>query len=447
MQRFSSSGRPKATAANAATTPDDDAGAAEEQVYLGRQPILDGRGALIAFELLFRSSLANFAVVTNDAEATAHVISRIFGDVGIHAALGGHTGYVNVDRTMLMSDIIELLPPERFVLEILETVEFDQALLDRCQALRSLGFRCALDDVSRLSPRFEEILPYIDIVKIDFLQCPRDEIEALVKVVKQHGKALLAEKIETLEDHEIAMRMGFEMFQGYYFAKPQVLSSRKTNASRTALLRLLVLLSGEPSIAEIEAELKAHPDLVVKLLRLLNSSAVGLTRTISSLHTAILVIGTRQVARWAQMLLFVDGNQLNLRADPLAELCGTRARFMELTANRIRPNDGRFSDTAFITGVLSLIYVLYGEATSDVVQRLPIDANIRRAVLNREGELGLLLNAAEATESGDYDAMSAACEPLPALKADDLAAIGLAAGAWYNYSVSPPRKDGETTSA
>ncbi|WP_408519051.1 EAL and HDOD domain-containing protein [Paraburkholderia madseniana] len=406
-----------------------------ECVYLGRQPILDRSGALNAFELLFRSGATNLAQVTDDANATAQVIARLIGDMGPRAVLGNHTGYVNVDRTVLMSDMVQLLPPERFVLEILETVTFDEALFRRCRDLRRAGFRLALDDVSQVSPRLLELLPCVDIVKIDFLECPRERLGELIGVVRQHGKVLLAEKVETPVDHDAAMCAGFELFQGYYFAKPQVLTSRRTTPSREALLRLLVLLSGEPETVELEAELKLSPNLVVQLLRLLNSSAFGLARRISSLREAIMIVGTRQITRWAQLLLFADGHLHALRSDPLAQLSGTRARFMELAAGRMRPRDERFADTAFITGVFSLVHVLSGRAIEDIVPRLPIHNDIQQALLERRGELGLLLNATEAAESGELMAIRAACDALPIFSPSDLTTLGLAAASWYDDHV------------
>ncbi len=400
-----------------------------ECVYLGRQPILDRSGALCAFELLFRSGAVNLAQFTDGADATMQVIARLIGDMGLCAALGDHTGYLNVDWSLLMSDVVQLLPPERFVLEILETVTFDEALFRRCNDLRRAGFRLALDDVSQVSPRLLEFLPCVDIVKIDFIECPRERLAELIGAVRQHGKVSIAEKVETRECHEAAMRAGFELFQGYHFAKPQVLTSRRITPSCEALLRLLVLLSGEAEIVELETELKRHPTIVIQLLRLLNSSAFGLARPISSMREAIMVVGTRQITRCAQLLLYTDGHLDTLHSDPLTQLCGTRARFMELAAGRLRPDDARFADTAFMTGVLSLVHVLFGSTIEDVVSTLPIHADIRRALLDRHGDLGLLLNAAEAAESGELLAIRAACEALTVLTPDDLTMLGLAAAA------------------
>jgi c-di-GMP-related signal transduction protein len=180
-----------------------------EYVYLGRQPILDRSGALNAFELLFRSGACNFAQITDGADATMQVIARLIGDMGLSAALGDHTGYVNVDRTVLMSDVVRLLPPERFVLEILETVTFDEALFRRCNDLRRTGYRLALDDVSQVCPRLLAFLPCVDIVKIDFLECPRERVAELIDAVRRQGKVSIAEKVETPEDHDAAMHAGF----------------------------------------------------------------------------------------------------------------------------------------------------------------------------------------------------------------------------------------------
>ena len=403
--------------------------AAPESVYLGRQPIVDRNGALNAFELLFRSDATNPARVTDDADATAQVLARLVGDMGLSAALGDHTGYLNVDRTVLMSDVVRQLPlpPERFVLEILETVTFDDALFRRCNELRRAGFRLALDDVSQVSRRLHAFLSCVDIVKIDFMECPRECLAELVSTVKQHGKLSLAEKVETREDHDAAMRAGFELFQGYHFAKPQVLISRRITPSRDALLRLMVVLNGEPGIVELEAELKRIPSLVVQLLRLLQSTASVRARTVSSMREAIMMVGTRQIARWAQLLLFADGDLDTLRSDPLSQLCGARARFMELAASQLRPDEVRFADTAFMTGVFSLVHVLFGSAIEDIVSTLPVRADMRRALLERHGDLGLLLDAAEAAESGDLTAIRAACDALPIFTPDDLIMLGLAA--------------------
>jgi c-di-GMP-related signal transduction protein len=377
-----------------------------ESVYLGRQPILNAEGALTAFELLFRDSTENRALITDDQEATAQVLVRTIGEVGISAALGPHIGYLNVNRDVLISDMILLVPPQRFVLEVLETVELDAATLQRCEKLRQYGFRLAFDDITTISERLLLALPVADVIKIDFVQCDRHVLPELVALVRQHRKVLLAEKVETEDDFQCALKHGFDLFQGYYFAKPQILRSRRASSSGHALLRLLSLLAQDPTVAELESELKLNPNLVVQILRLINSSAFGFSRPISSLRQAVIATGTRQITRWAQLLLFADGRNLPLQSDPLIQLAGTRARFMELAAAALHPNQGSLPDAAFMTGIFSLVHLVFGSSVAETVEMLPLSVAIRTAILEQTGELGLLLALAQACEHGDEARMT-----------------------------------------
>jgi c-di-GMP-related signal transduction protein len=403
-----------------------------QYVYLGRQPILDRKGALNAYELLFRPSARNFAEVHDDGRATAHVMARTLGGIGVPAVLGHHRGYVNIGRELLLSEMVQLMPPERFVLELLETVRVDARLTRRLDELRDAGFLVALDDVCELSDELLAALPHIDIVKIDFLLTARHLLPELTEAVRAQGKTLLAEKVETREDFAVARELGFDLFQGYFFARPQLLNAPRNRSSRLALLRLLALLAREADIIELEIELKRNPNVVVQLLRLVNSSAFGLARPIGSLREAILATGTRQIARWAQLLLYADGGDLPWRSDPLVQLAGTRSRFMELAARRLRPADEEFADAAFMTGIFSLVHVLLGSTPVDALDRLGLAPRIRDAIVLREGALGTLLNIAQTTEEGaDATSIVAGVPEFVGLSPAVLAELNLAAAAWF----------------
>ncbi|SEA85123.1 EAL and HDOD domain-containing protein [Paraburkholderia sartisoli] len=401
--------------------------------FLARQPILDRSGALFAYELLFRSGEQNFAQVSSDDEATAHVVARTIGGLGVPAVLGEHRGYVNIGRDLLFDDMIHVMSPERFVLEILETVRFDASVLRRLIQLRRAGFQIALDDVVELSGELVRVLPHADIVKIDFLQTDRAKLPELVSTIRRFGKTLVAEKVETREDFALASELGFDLFQGYFFARPQVLAAPRPKSSREALLRLLALLSREPDINEIEEELKRNPNVVVQLLRLANSSAFGLGREISSLRQAITATGTRQIARWTQLLLYADGRDLPWRSDPLVQLGRTRSRFMELAGNRLHPSDDRFADAAFMTGVFSLVHVVVDSTPECTLDRLGLAPQIRDAIVNHAGPLGTLLRITEAIEQGlDVDAIVREA-PLPefaGLTPEVIAGLSLSAASW-----------------
>ncbi|MFP3567729.1 EAL and HDOD domain-containing protein [Paraburkholderia sp. SIMBA_030] len=417
-----------------------DPAARAQFVYLGRQPILDRDGALNAYELLFRAGTHNYAEVGDNAQATAQVVARTIGGFGVPAVLGSHRGFVNIDRALLFNDIVHLMPPERFVLEILETVAFDAQLARRLTELRRAGFQVALDDVTELSDELIAVLPHADIVKIDFLQTGRSALAKLAAAVRGHGKVLVAEKVETREDFMLARELGFDLFQGYFFARPQVLAAPRNRSPRPALLRLLALLSRDDGdIAELEAELKLNPSVVVQLLRLVNSSAFGLGRNIASLREAIIATGTRQITRWAQLLLYADGGDLPWRADPLVQLAGTRSRFMELAAGWLHPRDDDFSDAAFMTGIFSLIHVVVGSTPAAVLEKLGLAPQIREAIVSRSGPLGTLLRIAEAAGEG-ADAASIAASPdapagFTALTPEVLAELNLSAAAWFGAHI------------
>ncbi|TKC86768.1 EAL domain-containing protein [Trinickia terrae] len=401
-----------------------------ECVYLGRQPIIERNGALNAYELLFRSSSQNFALVNDDAQATAQVVARTIGGIGISAALGSHRGYVNINRELLLDDIIHLMSPERFVLEVLETVSFDATLIARIGKLRRAGYAVALDDVCELTDGLLSIITHVDIIKIDFLQTPRARLAELAEAVRARGKTMIAEKVETREDFALARQLGFDMFQGYYFARPQVLTARRTDPSRRSLLRMLALLAGDAQLTELEAELKLNPEVVVQLLRLVNSSAYGLGRRIASLREAIIAAGTRQIARWAQLLLYAGSGDLPWRVDPLVQLAGARSRFMELAASRVRPDDERFVDAAFMTGIFSLVHVVLGVATpAEALDKLGLVSEIRDAIVYGVGPLGALLAIAQAAEEGGIELP--AQQPFEALTPEVLAELNLAAATWF----------------
>lgn len=418
---------------------DPDAAAAPQFVYLGRQPILDRQGALNAYELLFRAGAHNYAEVTNDAQATAQVVARALGGIGVPAVLGPHRGFVNIDRTMLFDDIVHVMPPERFVLEILETVQFDGQLGRRLGELRRGGFQVALDDVTALSDELLAMLPHADIVKIDFLQTERAHLPELAAAMRGQGKTLIAEKVETREDFALARELGFDLFQGYFFARPQVLAAPRNRSPRPGLLRLLALLSRDAGIVELEAELKLNPSVVVQLLRLVNSSAFGLGRNIASLREAIIATGTRQIARWAQLLLYADSGDLPWRADPLVQLAATRSRFMELAASWMRPADDEFADAAFMTGIFSLVHVLLGTTPKAVLEKLGLAAQIREAIVELRGPLGMLLRIAEAAgEGADAASIARSADAPPefaALTPEILAELNLSAAAWFGAHV------------
>jgi len=404
---------------------------AADQLFLGRQPILDRDQRLYAYELLFRNGSRNFADVTDGVEATATVIANAFTELGVEAALGSHRGFINVDEQFLFSDMLELLPRHAVVLEILETVRPTPAVIERCIALKAAGFTLALDDVIQLEPEFAELLALVEIVKVDIQPLSRVQLMQLAMKLKPMGKHLLAEKVDSREQMEQCLKLGFTLFQGYYFAKPTIISGKKLDHSQISLMKLMGLLLSDADTAEIEAALKPEPGLTINLLRMTNSVGAGSTEKIVSLGHAITVLGRRQLQRWLQLLVFAAGKQ-NSASNPLLLLAATRGRLMELLAGELRPGDSAFADQAFMAGIMSLMPALVGQPIAEIVAPLGLTTSLREALCEGSGPLGALLRLAESSESGELDQLSAVLAELPGLSPKALNRAQTQALQWSN---------------
>lgn len=412
---------------------------AAEQLFLGRQPILDRQQQLFAYELLFRNGSQNYAEVTNGVQATATVIVNAFAELGIEAALGKHRGFINVDEDFLFSDLLELLPKHAVVLEILETVPPTPAVIDRCKALKASGFTLALDDVIQLEPAFAELLALVEIIKVDIQPLSSDELIQLVKGLKPLDKQLLAEKVDSREQMEHCLKLGFSLFQGYYFAKPTIIAGKRLDHSQLSLLKLMGLVVKDAETTELEAALKPEPGLTVSLLRMTNSVGSGVRQKITSLGHAITVLGRRQLQRWLQLLAFASQNQAGT-SNPLLLIAATRGRLMELLAAELRPGDISFSDQAFMTGIMSLMPAVVGQPIKEIVAPLGLASHVVDALCEGTGQLGTMLSLAESSEGGDLLQLTRALTVLPEISPKALNRAQTQALLWAN-SINQEKSD------
>jgi c-di-GMP-related signal transduction protein len=296
--------------------------------------------------------------------------------------------------------------------------------------LHGWRYRFVLDEVTQPNESFARLLPYADVVKIDVTRAPAALLPKLASVLKSAGKLLIASGVDTQAGFEAALALGFDRFQGYFFARAQTSLTRRVSAPRHALLNLLQLLAGDPTVAQLEAELKLNPVLVMHLMKLANSSGLAVGHKVTTLREAINATGTDRIARWTQLLLYADGRKVALEDDPLLQLAATRARFMELAIERL-PEAGRDeADAAFLTGVFSFVDAVFGGSLESTLNVLTLSRPIQAAILHREGVLGLLLSAVEALERGAWDDVEAMCARLQPLTVEEVAQLGLMAGAW-----------------
>ena len=253
----------------------------------------------------------------------------------------------------------------------------------------------------------------------------------LVMKLKPMGKQLLAEKVDSREQMEQCLKLGFSLFQGYYFAKPTIIAGRKLDHSQLSLMKLMGLLLSDAATGELEEALKPEPGLTVNLLRLTNSVGSGTTETITSLRHAIAVLGRRQLQRWLQLLVFASGNA-NGTTNPLLQLAATRGRLMELLAGELRPDDKAFADQAFMAGIMSLMPALMNLPIDEIAASLGLAPHLHDALCDGSGTLGTLLRLAESSEGGDLECLAAQLAGLPGLGAKALNRAQTGALLWAN---------------
>jgi EAL and modified HD-GYP domain-containing signal transduction protein len=413
--------------------------------YLGRQPVLDRNQALYGYELLFRGVGTGMGAAPGAGQAdiggnapgaaasglsaTAAVIAHA-AQLGLARAIGDATCFLNVDADVLASDIFAFLPRERTVLEIVASVKADDAVLARLAELSGHGFRFALDGVSGDSVRLQRLLPLASFVKFDLRYTPHATLTHLVPRLQAMHKTLVAEKVETRDEYHACLDLGFDYFQGYYFARPSVLGGRKLSPSQLAVLELMNLVTSDVDNADIERAVKRDVTLALNLLRLVNTPAVGARQRIDSISQALIVLGRRQLQRWLQIMLYAEPATRGHNQTPLLMLATTRGRLMELLAQRLRPGQRHVADIAFTAGIMSLMDVLFGIPMTDIVEQIPVSEEIRKALLGREGFFGELLRLSESIEQADGEDFVLPTLKGLAISGDDMVELEMSAFQW-----------------
>ena len=410
----------------------DEQQARVKEFFLARQPILNSDQNLVAYELLFRRALSGPANVIDDLAATASVIAHA-SELGIVNVIGASLGFFNVDAAVLMRDFVNFLPCEKVVLEILETVEVTPELVARVTELSAQGFTFALDDVISHSEALQKLLPLVKIIKIDITGMHKTEIAKLVDYFRRDDKLLLAEKVETIEQFQDCMELGFHYFQGYYFARPVILSGKKLAPSQLAVMQLMTLIMADADTAEIEASIKKDASLVLTLLRLTNTPGMGVTRRIDSLSQALTVLGRRQLQRWLQIILYAEHHKGSHFNTPLLQLATTRGKLLELITEKLRPGQRAMADTAFTVGIMSLMDTLFGQSMQQILEQVAVVDEVSSALLARRGFYGDLLKLAEYIEQIEKTGalLMPTLQKLQ-LSIEDLYALQLAAFEWSN---------------
>ncbi len=370
--------------------------------FIARQPIFDTRGRVYAYELLFRSGLHNYFDCDDHDHAAASVIANSNLLFNLSEMTGSTKAFINCTRKVLLEDLMTTLPRQQAVVEVLEDIEPDAELIAACQRLKAQGYTLALDDFV-YHKNFEPLLDLADIIKVDFLLSDVEEQERLAKMMIPRGIKMLAEKVETHEVYEQAQQMGYQLFQGYFFAKPVIISRKDIPTNKIQFLRILKDVHAQDvDFKKLALTIQSEVSLSYKLLKLINSAAFALRHRVTSILQALSLLGLKEIRSWISLLSISS-----MADDKPAELvvCSLiRARLCEQLAQPCKM--GNRSSDMFLMGLFSLLDVIMSRPIEEIMQEITVEEDILKTLTGTPGSLLSVLDLVIAMEKGEWEQVS-----------------------------------------
>ncbi|MGD9849999.1 MAG: EAL and HDOD domain-containing protein [Nitrospirales bacterium] len=363
---------------------------------IGRQPIFETDQQVFGYELLYRDGNQNSAQVLDGNEATARVLVNTFCELGFDQIVGTAKAFINMTDTLFLDHLYEILPPEQVVLEVLETVKPTPELIQSLKRVRQKGYLVALDDFV-FGEEYRKLVELAHIIKFDVMALNPAELESQVKKLKAYPLRFLAEKVESLDVFLRCQKLGFELFQGYYFCKPEIIKGARLSNNRMSLVLLLAKLQQENiPIPELEELIKTDLALSVKLLRYVNSAFVGLPKSVGTISQAICMVGTDRMRQWASVMVLANFDTKPLE---LMRVALIRAKMCEEVCQAQSISSG----PGFTVGLFSVLDAFFDCDMSQLMEKLPLSEPIQLALLERKGELGMVLENVMAYEQNRWD--------------------------------------------
>ncbi|MCK8105569.1 HDOD domain-containing protein [Pseudoalteromonas sp. 2CM41L] len=367
-------------------------------VFVARQAIFNRKQNVVAYELLFRNSAENFFPDIEEGQATARLIMENQLNLGTRHITSGKTALINIGPDSLKHNLCDFLPCKDVVIELLETIEPTDDNYQLCRELFHKNYKLALDDFV-YNEQWERFLKFIKLVKFDIAQTPLSDIAEIVEKLKQHKKIkILAEKIETQADYHQAHKMGFDYFQGYFFAKPTMHEQQDIDYNYALVVAIYAqVMKPSPDIKQISALFEADAALAYKLMRLINSGVFPIQSKISSIKQALVYLGHERLKKFVSLI--VTAHTAGKKPAELMQVCVVRARFCELIAKQVSKS---LVGEAFLTGLFSLLDAILDQPMSLLVEKLPFPDDIKAALLNEKNTLYYILNVVQAYETGSW---------------------------------------------
>lgn len=373
-------------------------------VFVARQAILNRNQNVVAYELLFRDSPENCFPGVSDGQATARLIMENQLNLGTRHITSGKKALINIGPESLKLDLCDFLPCKDVVIELLETIEPSDDTYELCRKLFHCNYKLALDDFV-YKPQWERFLKLVSLIKFDIRLTPLADIPPVVNKLKKYKNIkLLAEKIETDEEYKLARKMGFDYFQGYYFARPVMIEQKDIHYNYGLVIAIYAeVMKANPDVKVITGLFELDAALAYKLLRLLNSGVFPLQSQISSLKQALVYLGQARLKKFVSLI--VTAHTVRDKPIELMQMCVIRARFCELIACRVAK---QVQGEAFLTGLFSLLDAILDKPMELLVDKLPFPDEIKAALMGEKNNLYYILETVKAYETGSWWALEKA---------------------------------------
>ncbi|WP_415902589.1 EAL and HDOD domain-containing protein [Neptuniibacter sp. QD29_5] len=366
-------------------------------LLLARQPVFNKSQDVVAYALLYRGDDEATERKFSDHLATSSVILNTYASICQEGEVRSLPCYIKLTDKTIMSEHFPELPKEHFVLEVLGHSEISPEFIERVRELNQLGYRLALSDY-KPDPKFDPLLNLVHILKMDIQSIPTESIPELAKKLRPYHLELLADKVETQEEFRKCYELGFSLFQGYFLSKPEPVKGKKLGSSKMLLLQMMVELQSPTATAQSVEQLVINdPLLTYRILRVVNSAAFNLNREIESLSHAISLLGFEQIRKWVSLFLVTDTQEKPVE---LTRSMLIRGRMCELLAEML----GRDQPiNNFITGLFSKLDVLLDMELPELLEQVPLQNDVKAALINYEGQLGQILEQVSKYEEGDFE--------------------------------------------
>jgi EAL and modified HD-GYP domain-containing signal transduction protein len=401
-----------------------------KSLYFARQPILDIHGNTYAYELLYRSSFEqSFHPISDDREATAQVLVNTLNLTGINNILGGAFAFINIDRELLMDEMVFSIPTDKFVLEILETVTITEPLIERIKELKAKGYSFALDDVDCSKEyvlNFQPIFEYIDVLKLDITILDEEKLPQFLSLFKKFDLKILAEKVETQEEFEKYKAYGCDYFQGYYFARPDIIENKRLDPEHVLIIEMIRQIQIEYSVDEISHSFEQNAALTLQLLRFINSAAFSFRSSIKSIRQAIMLLGPNQLKSWLLLISYAKPTSgAKGLQNPLLKLAQTRSNMMQTLSKAIYKDkcDRTLLEKGAFIGLLSLVEALFQSPIQTILKELNVDGEIADVLILHKGDLGKVYQLVCAVELFDTESVDMVLDTLPIKRSEFSKAI------------------------